>query len=60
MYPVWNRRTKWRKKHAAEMISAKKRQEEVEVMNDMSDQEAEDELYRCHEESFEVKRRRNK
>ena len=42
------------------MISAKKRQEEVEVMNDMSDQEAEDELYRCHEESFEVKRRRNK
>ena len=56
----WNRRTKWRKKHAAEMISAKKRQEEVEVMNDMSDQEAEDELYSCHEESFEVKRRRNK
>jgi hypothetical protein len=41
------------------MISAKKRQEEVEVMNDMSDHE-EDELYKCHEESFEVKRRRNK
>lgn len=29
---VWfqNRRTKWRKKHAAEMATAKRRQEEVE------------------------------
>lgn len=42
------------------MISAKKRQEEVdEDMHDVSDQE-EDEIYRCQEESFEVKRRRNK
>ncbi|KAJ8682076.1 hypothetical protein QAD02_017868 [Eretmocerus hayati] len=34
---VWfqNRRTKWRKKHAAEMATAKRRQEEVEgVVND--------------------------
>ncbi|XP_045191269.1 homeobox protein Nkx-6.2-like isoform X1 [Mercenaria mercenaria] len=38
---VWfqNRRTKWRKKHAAEMASAKKKQEFAESMDDGSDQE---------------------
>uniref|UniRef100_T1J7W0 Homeobox domain-containing protein n=1 Tax=Strigamia maritima TaxID=126957 RepID=T1J7W0_STRMM len=36
---VWfqNRRTKWRKKHAAEMASAKKKQEEAEQYHDDSD-----------------------
>ncbi|KAK7488741.1 hypothetical protein BaRGS_00020038 [Batillaria attramentaria] len=36
---VWfqNRRTKWRKKHAAEMASAKKKQEQVEDMESTSD-----------------------
>ena len=38
---VWfqNRRTKWRKKHAAEMATAKRRQEEAEVMDDASDKD---------------------
>lgn len=36
---VWfqNRRTKWRKKHAAEMATAKKKQEQVEDMESTSD-----------------------
>lgn len=41
------------------MMTAKKRQEEVEVMNDMSDKE-EEELYEYQEDLIEVKRRRNK
>ncbi|WAR20860.1 NKX62-like protein [Mya arenaria] len=38
---VWfqNRRTKWRKKHAAEMATAKKKQEYAEAMNEGSDVE---------------------
>ena len=38
---IWfqNRRTKWRKKHAAELATAKKRQEEAEVVNDIFDEE---------------------
>ena len=40
-FQVWfqNRRTKWRKKHAAEMATAKKKQEEVEDMTGNSDME---------------------
>ncbi|KAK3094419.1 hypothetical protein FSP39_001544 [Pinctada imbricata] len=36
---VWfqNRRTKWRKKHAAEMASAKKKQEQAEELDENSD-----------------------
>lgn len=38
-FQVWfqNRRTKWRKKHAAEMATAKKKQEQVEDMEGNSD-----------------------
>ncbi|CAG7824028.1 unnamed protein product [Allacma fusca] len=38
---VWfqNRRTKWRKKHAAEMATAKRKQEEAEGLIDTSDHE---------------------
>ncbi|CAL8081965.1 unnamed protein product [Orchesella dallaii] len=38
---VWfqNRRTKWRKKHAAEMATAKRKQEEAEGLCETSDQE---------------------
>ncbi|KAK3915601.1 Homeobox protein Nkx-6.1 [Frankliniella fusca] len=44
---VWfqNRRTKWRKKHAAEMATAKRKHEEQEVdgdQGDESDPEADD------------------
>ncbi|XP_029372245.1 homeobox protein Nkx-6.1 [Echeneis naucrates] len=45
---VWfqNRRTKWRKKHAAEMASAKKKQDsETERLKGTSDNEDEDEDY---------------
>ncbi|CAG5134986.1 unnamed protein product [Candidula unifasciata] len=40
---VWfqNRRTKWRKKHAAEMATAKKKQEQAEDMDDNSEPEDE-------------------
>jgi hypothetical protein len=40
---VWfqNRRTKWRKKHAAEMATAKRKQEEAEGLCETSDQEEE-------------------
>nr|CAD7571391.1 unnamed protein product [Timema californicum] len=36
---VWfqNRRTKWRKKHAAEMATAKRKQEEAEGLADLAD-----------------------
>ncbi|KAK4024697.1 uncharacterized protein LOC116927646 isoform X1 [Daphnia magna] len=55
---VWfqNRRTKWRKKHAAELATAKKRQEEAEVMNDLSDKE--EDIY--GDDSFDMKRKRTK
>lgn len=55
---VWfqNRRTKWRKKHAAELATAKKRQEEAEVMNDVS--EREEDLY--SDDSSDIKRKRVK
>lgn len=56
---VWfqNRRTKWRKKHAAELATAKKRQEEAEVMNDdLSDKE--EETYT--DDSFDTKRKKTK
>ena len=55
---VWfqNRRTKWRKKHAAELATAKKRQEEAEVMNDMSDKD--EEMY--SDNSADIKRKRVK
>nr|AUN27659.1 NK6 [Novocrania anomala] len=49
---VWfqNRRTKWRKKHAAEMATAKKRQEErAEQMDDVS--ETEDDSENCRSSS---------
>jgi len=38
-FQVWfqNRRTKWRKKHAAEMATAKRKQEEAEGLIDESD-----------------------
>jgi homeobox protein Nkx-6.2 len=38
---VWfqNRRTKWRKRHAAEMATAKRRQEEAEDEEGCSDRE---------------------
>uniref|UniRef100_A0A3Q3JEP8 Homeobox domain-containing protein n=1 Tax=Monopterus albus TaxID=43700 RepID=A0A3Q3JEP8_MONAL len=45
---VWfqNRRTKWRKKHAAEMASAKKKQDsETERLKGTSDNEDEDDDY---------------
>lgn len=45
---VWfqNRRTKWRKKHAAEMATAKKKQDsETERLKSTSDNEDEDEDY---------------
>ncbi|CAG5132368.1 unnamed protein product, partial [Candidula unifasciata] len=40
---VWfqNRRTKWRKKHAAEMATAKKKQEQAEDMEGNSEPEDE-------------------
>ncbi|KAI9555990.1 putative homeobox protein Nkx-6.1 [Daphnia sinensis] len=55
---VWfqNRRTKWRKKHAAELATAKKRQEEAEVMNELSDKE--EDIY--GDDSFDIKRKRTK
>ncbi|XP_057380951.1 uncharacterized protein LOC130703514 isoform X2 [Daphnia carinata] len=55
---VWfqNRRTKWRKKHAAELATAKKRQEEAEVLNDLSDKE--EDIY--GDDSFDIKRKRTK
>uniref|UniRef100_A0A8P4G7G2 Homeobox domain-containing protein n=1 Tax=Dicentrarchus labrax TaxID=13489 RepID=A0A8P4G7G2_DICLA len=45
---VWfqNRRTKWRKKHAAEMATAKKKQDsETERLKGTSDNEDEDDDY---------------
>uniref|UniRef100_A0A8B9W4F9 Homeobox domain-containing protein n=1 Tax=Anas zonorhyncha TaxID=75864 RepID=A0A8B9W4F9_9AVES len=45
---VWfqNRRTKWRKKHAAEMATAKKKQDsETERLKDASENEEEDDDY---------------
>lgn len=45
---VWfqNRRTKWRKKHAAEMASAKKKQDsETERLKGTSDNEDDDDDY---------------
>lgn len=43
---VWfqNRRTKWRKKHAAEMASAKKKQEQAEDLesSDIDDEQSSD------------------
>ncbi|KAI0236524.1 Homeobox protein Nkx-6.2 [Lamellibrachia satsuma] len=46
---VWfqNRRTKWRKKHAAEMASAKKKQEERADEMDSEDEEDDDENMSC-------------
>lgn len=41
-FQVWfqNRRTKWRKKHAAEMATAKRKQEEAEgLCDETSDQD---------------------
>jgi len=47
---VWfqNRRTKWRKKHAAEMVSAKKRHEERTALEDWGDDEQDHEVINLH------------